>query len=232
MKRAWIIGLCVSGAVGISHASEFTPGSRTAAIFGGIGGVGTQYSYQPGTDEPASGGGGAYGAQFLYYVKGTPAIGLGFDLTSSMNGTRTDDDLLSGGYNTDQRVKSLVGLAIARLSYPRGFFRPYIFGGLGFHNSSQLLTATPQAGVTWPNSPASGTRVLIDEHKTGFSLGFGIGSDLFITDNFFFGPELRIAWLGGLDTDDNAAIQHAGFTVRDKNGLAQTNLLFRAGWKF
>src|SRR5947207_2614404 len=91
----------------VAHA-DFKTGSQTAAIFGGIGGSGSQYSYQPGTDRPVTGGGGALGGQVRDYVKG---------------------------------------------------------------------------------------------------------------------------WLAGLDTDDNAAIKNAGFTVRDKNGITQGNILFRVGVK-
>ena len=70
------------------------------------------------------------------------------------------------------------------------------------------------------------------QHIDQFVGGFGIGADLFVTENVFFGPELRMAWLAGLDTDDNAAINNAGFTERNKNGLAQGDILFRAGVKF
>jgi hypothetical protein len=231
MKRPCMMMALIAALGAVAHA-DFTPGSQTAAIFGGFGGSNTQYSYQPGTDRPVSGGGAAFGAQYLYYVRNSPAIAVGFDLASSMNGTRTDDDLLAGGYDTDARVKSTIGLFIAKLAYPRGLFRPYLFGGLGFHSSSQLLTATPHAGVTWPNAPANGTRVLVDEHTGGLSLGLGIGFDLFLTETLFAGMELRGSWLQGLDTDDNAAVRNAGYTARDTNGVTQGNIFFRTGVKF
>ena len=231
MKRLAMTIVMVS-ILGTWAQADFDKGSQTIAVFGGLSGSSAHYSYQPGTDRPVTGAGGAIGGQYVYYAKGSPAIGIGLDLNSSMNGTRTDDDLLAGGYNTDQRLKSVIGLAIVKLAYPHGLFRPYVFGGMGVHSSSQLLTATPQPGVTWPNPPLGGQRVLVDEHKTSFALGGGVGFDLFLTETFFLGTELRGTLLTGLDTDDNAAIRYSGYTARNNYGISQGNILLRAGVKF
>ncbi len=229
MKRLWLTAVALTLGQTIGHA-DFVRGSQTLAIFGGEGGSSTRYDYDPGTDRPVTGGGGAFGAQYLYYLKGSPAIAFGADLTSSANGNRRSDDLLAGE-ETTARLKSLVGLFIARLAFPRGPIRPYIFTGIGGHDSTQQLSAQPQAGNTWPGGGTE-SRVLVDEHKTSAAIGYGIGMDIFPTESFFLGLELRAVWLGGMDTDDTAALREAGFTEHSKDGITQGNIFVRAGVKF
>jgi opacity protein-like surface antigen len=230
MKKQLVVAFSVLWMASWAHA-EYKAGSQSVAVVGGLGWAGGEYQYQPGSDDPVSAGGGAIGGQYLYYFRGSPALGVGFDLTKSFNGTRSQDDVLTN-FDTDARVKSLVGMAILRLSYPHGFFRPFVFGGMGFHDSSQTFTATPRGATTWPNAPATGTRTLIDESKTSFAMGGGVGFDIFPRENFFIGTELRAVWLAGLDTDENEAIRNAGFSMRDKTDISQMNILMRAGVTF
>jgi opacity protein-like surface antigen len=213
----------------IGHA-DFVSGSQTIAVFGGESGSSTRYDFEPGSERRITGGGGSFGAQYLYYLKGTPAIAIGADLASSLNGNRRSGDMLAG-FESTARLKSFVGMMIARLAFPRGPWRPYIFAGIGGHNSSQQLSAQPQAGVTWPGGGTE-NRMLIDEHKSSVAIGYGIGMDVFATESFFLGMELRAIWLGGLDTDDTAALRAAGFTEHSKEGSTQGNIFFRAGVKF
>ena len=118
--------------------ADYVRGSQSMVIFGGQGGSASQYDYHPGNQKTITGGGGAFGAQYLYYVAGTPALAVGADITSSLNGNGHSDHLLDG-IDTTSRIKSLVGLVMARLAYPRGPYRPYIFAGVGAHDSSQQL---------------------------------------------------------------------------------------------
>jgi hypothetical protein len=213
--------------------ADLTKGSQTAAIFGGVGGSETQYDYEPGDRENVTSGGGAVGAQYLYYVTGNNifSIGVGGDVAHSFNSDNDTDEMLDGK-NASARLKSTVVLPIVRATFLQGVFRPYIFTGLGFHSSSQKLTATPQAGTTWSGGGTE-TRTLIDENATGLAVGGGIGVDIFPTESFFFGMELRGAWLNDLDTDDTLAIRNAGYTEdTDSNGISQGNLFFRVGMKF
>lgn len=229
MKRWFMVGLAVSGFAAIARA-DYAAGSQTVAVFGGFGGSSAQYDYKPGSMRPITGGGGAFGAQYLYYFKGSPAMAIGPDITSSFNGNRRSGDLLSG-YESTARVKSLVGLVLLKLAYPRGFWRPYLMGGLGAHHSTQQLSAMPQPGNAWPGGGTE-SRMLVDEHKTSLAVGYGIGLDLYPTDSFFFGLEFRGAELFSLDNDDNTALRSAGFTVDEKRGVNQGNIFLRVGVKF
>jgi len=225
----WVLAVSTVVAFSGSAHAEFTKGSQTIAVIGGFSGSGSTYDYEPGHSQPVTGGGGAFGAQYMYYLKDSPAIAIGADILSSPNGDRSDDDLLAG-YDTTQRLKSVAGLVVARLSFPRGFFRPFIFGGMGAHSSSQKLMARPRSG-SWPGG-GNEVRALIDEDATSFALGAGVGFDLFFTESLFLGSEIRGTWLAGLNTEDNAALRSAGFTSDSDDGITQGNILLRLGLKF
>jgi opacity protein-like surface antigen len=229
MKRLFLAAAAVT-LLGSLSLADFTRGSQTVAVFGGLGGSSSEYDYQPGNQRPVTGGGGAFGGQYLYYLNDSPALALGADISSSLNSNRRSGDLLSGNEST-ARTKSLVGMIIEKLAFPRGTWRPYIFAGVGVHNSTQQLSASPQPGNTWPGSGTE-SRMLVDQNKTSAALGYGIGTDIFPSDSFFFGLELRGTWLAGLDTDDNAALRAAGFNAHDAQNVTQGNLFLRAGVKF
>jgi opacity protein-like surface antigen len=229
MKR-FVLSMLAIMLLGTFSRADLSRGSQTATVFGGLGGSGSDYDYEPGQRRPVTGGGGAFGGQYLYYVSGIPALAVGGDLASSPNANRRSGDLLSG-YESTARLKSLIGLAMVRLSFPRGVCRPYIFGGVGAHNSDQQLSAQPQPGNTWPGGGTE-SRILVDEHKTSAALGYGIGLDIYPKESFFIGIELRGVWLLGLDNDDTPALRAAGFNVDQKEGLTQGNLFLRTGIKF
>src|SRR5687768_14150250 len=91
--------------------AEFSKGSQTLAVFGGYGGSATPYDFQPGSEENVTGGGGAFGGQYLYYFSQQPAMAVGFDLTSALNGPSKSDELLQG-FDSEGRIKSVVGMAV------------------------------------------------------------------------------------------------------------------------
>lgn len=229
MKRWTLMFMTIVTATACAHA-DLTRGSQTLAIFGGGGGSSSEYDYQPGHERPVTGGGGAFGGQYLYYVAGSPAIGIGADLSSSLNGDSNRHSLLTG-YDTTARLKSVIGMVVARLAFPRGTWRPYIFGGIGVHDSTQQLSAAPQAGVTWTGG-GTDRRIMVDEHTTSAAIGYGVGMDIYPTDRFFIGAELRGTWLAGMDTDDTAALRAQGIRVDEKSGISQGNVFLRLGVKF
>jgi opacity protein-like surface antigen len=229
-KYRFLLGLLWVLSAGSIARAELQPGNHTLALFGGVGTSNSEYDYFPGDEQPVSGGGAAFGGQYLYTISAHPAWSLGVDLNSSLNGDRKNDDLLTG-YDSTARLKSFVAMLVARLSFPRGTYRPYLFGGIGAHRSSQRLSARPETGNTWPGG-GSEDRMLIDERETSFALGYGIGLDVFITENVFFGPEMRGTWLAGLNTDDTAALRAANIHVDDETDIGQVNFFFRAGLKF
>jgi len=230
VKKQFVMACVASLVLGGKAHADFVRGSQSIVAFGGMSGSSSQYDYNPGHERVVTGGGASFGAQYLYYVSGTPAIAIGADLASSLNGNHRSDDTLAG-IETNARIKSLVGLIIARLAYPRGPYRPYIFAGVGAHNSSQELSGQPVPGYQWTGGGTE-NRTLIDEHQTSAAIGYGVGMDLFPEDRFFMGVEFRGTWLGGMDTGDNAALRAAGYTADHKEGIVQGNFLFRAGLKF
>jgi len=228
--KSWIMtSLVVVGSLSICRA-DFAKGSQSIALYGGFGSSSSEYDYHPGDKDSVSGAGGAFGGQYLYYVKGSPAIAIGADFLAAPNGTRHSDDPLCG-FNTDARVKSQVGLITARLAYPKGQLRPYIFSGIGAYTGSQQLSAQPVAGTTWADG-GTDRRIMLDDHRTGAAVGFGIGLDLFPTESFFIGTELRGTWLAGLRAKETQALRDAGFHADNEDGTVQSYVLMHLGWKF
>ena len=216
--------------IGSASWADFVRGSQTIAAYGGFGGSSTQYDFKPGDQRTVTGAGAAFGAQYLYYVKSSPAVAIGADLTQALNGNRQSDATLTG-YDTTAHLRSLVGLVMARLAYPRGEVRPYIFFGAGMHHSHQELSARPLSGNSWPGGGAE-SRTLIDERQTSAAIGYGVGLELFPPDAFFIGTEVRAVKLLGMNTDDNTALRAAGFAADETTTLTQGYVLMHVGWKF
>jgi opacity protein-like surface antigen len=229
MKRWVTIPAAVLAFISSSHA-DLVRGSQTVFVNGGFGYSSSQYDFNPGEHRDVTGSGPAFGSQYMYYLSSIPALAIGADLTYAYNGKRRSDDLLAG-YETTSRLKSLVGLVVAKLAFPRGELRPYVFAGLGAHHSSQQVSAQPQGLSQWAGG-GNESRILIDKQKTSAAIAYGIGLDLFPADSFFIGTELRGVWLAGLDTNDNAALRAAGFVADEKQPITQAYVLMHLGWKF
>jgi opacity protein-like surface antigen len=229
MKKTFWIVTAVSFAAATAHA-DFVKGSQTMAIFGGLGGSSDNYDFRGPDNEPITGGGAAWGAQYLYYLTSSPAIAIGGDLNVSYNGNLRTDDLIANADATT-RLKSTTELIMARLAYPRGRARPYIFTGLGAHESSLFVSAQPVPGTTWLDG-SSGSRMIIDEHETSLAIAYGIGIDFFLTESLFFGTELRGTGLAGTKPDITPSGQALGFSLKDRTGASEGNIFFRLGWKF
>ena len=210
-----------------AHA-DFARGSQTIAILGGAGGSSEQYDFRGPEDRPITGSGAAWGAQYLYYL--SPSIAIGADLNVSYNGSRRDDDQIAD-IDTTARSKAVTEMIIARLAYPRGRVRPYLFAGLGAHQSSFFLSGKPFPGTTWSNG-GTDSRMLIDEHDTSLALAGGIGLDVFLTESLFLGTELRSTTLGGTKPDISPAGQALGLTLKHRHGASEGNIFFKLGWKF
>lgn len=229
LKRFVLLSAVVS-LVAPKAWADFTARSQTVAIFGGATGSSTQYDYEPGSRRPVSGGGAGFGAQYLHYVSGAPAIAVGVDVSNYWNGDRRSHHTLDG-FDSTARVKSFVGMAIARLAFPRGLWRPYLFAGVGGHHSSQQLSAAPSTGRSWAGGGTE-SRMLVDRHKMSTAIGYGIGLDIFPSERFFFGTELRGVRLFGLNTDDTATLRAAGFHDDEREGVVQGAVFARLGFTF
>src|SRR5689334_22877695 len=106
-------------------------------IYGGGEGLGGHYN-QPGgnrVEQEYADGGGLIGGQFLYFMSDSPCWALGFDISHAGFDDHTSNQLLANRF-TASSADDTVGLIVARLSYPRGHFRPYVQGGLGGHHTN------------------------------------------------------------------------------------------------
>jgi len=140
------------------------------------------------------------------------------------------DDLLTG-VDTTARLKSFVGLVIARLAYPRGMYRPYIFAGLGGHHSSQQLSGKPLAGLTWLGG-GNESRMLVDARRTSAALGYGHRIGYFPHREHLLRGGTARCLADRAGTDDTVALRAAGFTAHSQDDTTQGNILFRIGTKF
>lgn len=209
--------------------TEIKRGNSLLTLQGGIGASGAQYDLHGPEEHPITATGGAWGAQYLYFIRDSPAIALGVDGIRSANATYRADDLIDG-FDSAHRLKSTVFLAVAKLAFPRGTFRPYVFGGVGMYDGSLQLAARPRSGRTWSDG-GSDTRILVDQDQAGPAIGYGIGMDLFATEQFFLGFELRNTWLGGLDRERTGAAVASGIGIFEKGSVSQGNILVRLGWR-
>lgn len=211
-------------------SADINAGDSFLVLQGGAGSTDSDFDLNGPEKRPVTAVGGAYGAQFVHFIKASPAIAVGVDGMGSLNSTYKADDLI-GGFNSEHRMKSAVFMAIAKLAYPKGMYRPYIFGGMGGHSSSLFLSAQPRSGSTWSGG-GTDNRVLVDEHKGGFAFGYGIGMDLHVNDNVFLGFELRGTFLGGLRRRRTDVATASGIVIDNERAVTQHNLLMRLGYRF
>ena len=229
MNKRMIVILLVMSAVSAQAATG--KGSLMVAAFGGAGFSSSKLDLgNTGGDDFIAKGGGASGAQVVYFFKDQPAIGFGIDGSYTHLRDRDTTDLVFGA-NAKSHLNSTVILAIAKLAYPTGHVRPYVFGGLGTHRSTVFTTAQPFAPYAWSDTSTSENRVLIDETRTSLAIGYGVGLDVFLTDEFFVGAEYRGIFLAHRDFDQTAGATSAGLRFED-NSLDVEALLLRIGVKF
>ncbi len=215
----------------VSVRAETGKGSSMLAVFGGAGFSSTQFDLgDTGGQERISDGGGTWGAQWVYFFRDHPVLGVGIDGSSN----RLDDhhtlDLVRGTDATSHQHSSII-MAIFKLAYPTGHIRPYFFGGLGGHRSTVFLSAQPYSSNTWADTGTTEPRILVDETKSSLALGYGLGFDIFFTDEVFLGLEYRGTFLGHKDFDETAQARSVGLRF-EKSGLDVQALLLRAGVKF
>jgi opacity protein-like surface antigen len=214
-----------------SLRAETGKGSNMLAIFGGGGYSTTDLDLgASGGRQLIANGGGTWGGQWIYFFRNNPALGIGIDGSSTRLDDRDTLDLVIGKDATSH-LHSTIIMAVVKLAYPTGHVRPYIFGGLGGHRSSVYLAAQPYSSNTWADTGTTERRVLVDETKSSLALGYGVGFDVFFTDEVFVGVEYRGTFLGHDDFDETPGAQSAGLRL-EKSGLDVQALLLRAGFKF
>ena len=211
--------------------AETGKGSFQVAAFGGLGFSSSKYDLGvTGGEEPVAKGGGAAGGQAIYFFRSQPALGIGIDGSYTHLNNRDTTDLVRGA-NATTHLNSTVIMVIGKLAYPTGHVRPYVFGGLGTHRTTAFVSAQPFAPFTWTDTGTSESRVLLDETKTSLAVGYGLGLDVFFTDEFFTGLEYRGTFLAHKDFDETAGARSDGLSFKDGSLNAQA-LLLKIGVKF
>ncbi len=215
--------------------ADYLPGSQTLNVQFGGGGSDNEFEWSDirpdGRDVEATDGGGALGGQYIYYVTAQPAIGLGIDISHNFLGDHSERGIFPN-LDSNSHFRPTTFLAMAKLAYPKGALRPYVFAGVGVHNTHFLLELTPN-GATWSDTGTAETRKIMDGSASAAAVAYGVGADWFpaARDHFFLGLELRGNYLASADYGVTAQGRAAGFT--NANGdLSYSNLFLRAGLKF
>lgn len=232
MNKYWILAVLTLAAPAFA---DYLPGSQTINVQFGGGGSDNEFEWSKvrsdGRDVDATDAGGALGGQYIYYVTGQPAIGLGLDISHNFLHDHAETGIFPN-LDSNSHFRPTTVLAVAKLAYPRGKFRPYVMAGVGVHNTHFLLELTPN-GAVWADTGTRETRKIIDGSASAAAVAWGVGADWFPTakDNFFLGLELRGNYLASANYGVTAQGRAAGFTEASDD-LSFSNLFLRTGWKF
>jgi opacity protein-like surface antigen len=235
MKKILCAGFLMLMGAGIAFG-ELKAGSQTLSIQAGGGSSSNEYNWQ-GTgaatnvsNQKATDPGGAVGGQYIYYLSSKPTFGIGADINYTFLQGRETGEVLQD-FSTGTRFRPLTVLSIAKLTFGPGRLHPYLFGGLGFHQTSFLLQLTPKPGQVWSDTGTSETRRTVDGTGTGFAAAVGFGLDMFVSPNVFVGAEVRGTHLGTANYGHTAAGTALGMGDL-KGSINLTNYLVRIGTKF
>jgi opacity protein-like surface antigen len=210
-KWIWILLVMMNAAV---VRADMNAGAQTLSLYGG----GAQGYYEhDGAYYSYGKQGGSVGGQYMYYFTDAPMFGIGVDVMS----TRTQNhgtgfiatrDIDFAHINADWRTTTYE--LLGKLMFPRGHWRPYIFGGLGGYtnHSSEELTPTDP----WSDTQTTEKRFR-NSNNNGVALSYGVGLDWYLCEAFFLGAEYRYNYaLGHIDPDGSGhewdtALLRAGF---------------------
>jgi len=191
--------------------ADYAKGTTMFQIYGGGAGLGGHYN-QPGMnrdEQDLADGGGLIGGQFLYFFHDNPCLAAGFDISHASFDDFNSSQLLANRLTTSS-ADNTTGVAILRLSYPKGRFRPYIQGGIGAHHTSLSLTGIPINGSTWSDTGTTESRQLLNDGHIGPAFEGAVGMHIYFTERFFVGAELKILALPGKAFTPTAAGANEG----------------------
>jgi hypothetical protein len=186
--------------------ADYTKGTAMFQIYGGGAGLNGHYDRAGVSrdEEDYADGGSLIGGQFLYFFHDSPCLAAGFDISHADFAKHDSTQLLTNRL-TRSSASDTTGLAILRLSYPSGHFRPYVQGGVGAHSTSLTLQAIPINATTWRDAATTETRNLYDDGHVGPAMEGAVGIHIFFTERFFVGVELKVLSLIGKDFIPTAA---------------------------
>ncbi len=228
-KRFCVYGVLVWTGLTSAYA-DYAKGTTMFQIYGGGAALGGRYR-QPGVvddDQEMADGGGVIGGQFLYFT--SESLAVGFDISHADFDDHESSHLLTNRF-TKSSADNTTGLAIVRLSYPKGHVRPYIEGGLGVHHTGLNLEGTPINGTTWSDTGTTENRTLLDDGQIGLALEGAVGTHIFFTERVFVGIELKILALAGKEFEPTSAGVHEGL-LSPRRGTSEAVLGLMLGLGF
>ncbi len=215
--RFWIL-ICLLSVGGWARA-DYSRGNQSLSIGLGPAGYSKPMDVNNGESRLEDCGGVVF-LQYLYFLKGEPSIGLGLELAGSGFEEDGDSSLVPGG-KSEAKSQAAMTQLVAKLSYPKGRWRPYVIGGIG--SARTTLNADIQT--------ASGEQATFDSGKYGFASNAGVGLDIFLGKRFFFGPELRYYLLSRRLHEPTDYGRSIGVkAVRDPGSIS--TVMLRIGWIF
>jgi len=182
--------------------------ANTYGVDGGIFIPRTKLTVQ-GTDTIA-GTGYEFGALALHRVAQAPFLEFGAGLEDVSGGAHQSSALITN-FQTTTRFRSLMGMALARVSTDAGRLRLRLLGGVGFASTNFSLGAQPNAGFVWADTFTSESRSLVNTTQTSAMLMLRPEVDARFTDNVGLGASLSYIVIASANYDPTSAGQAAGF---------------------
>lgn len=127
-----------------------------------------------------------FGAQYLYNLRPSFALGLDFDYNATQ--ARAYDVI---SYRYDSRPRDLKLLAVGKYSWlPEYRLRPFALAGAGFGRFWFKQTQGTAPGQVRPDGSTT-TETLMNNSSTGFAWAFGAGADADLTERLVLTLDLR-----------------------------------------
>lgn len=150
------------------------------------------------------------GGQVLYTLSPRWRAGVDFSITpefsaESTQWVRNTTTFFNEDFLSIQPVMQYVFI-------PEGKYRPYGLVGVGLYRSRLKLTSKPLSGLTWGDTSTIETRTLIDDHGINFTSLVGVGLDIFVTKDIFWGVECRWQYVGPANYEATATGRSLGLT--------------------
>lgn len=177
-----------------------------------------------GVSETNGAAGARFGAQYLYHLR--PSFAVGLEVSNGIRSTKESSALVTNGI-TRIKGSSILGLAVGRWTFfDESKLRAFLLGGIGVHRSTMKIETAPQAGFAWSDTGTRESRPIIDGSATGFGGALRLGAEYDVSDPFFAGMDLGWEYMGSSKykatssarligaSDTSGSISHVSFLAR------------------
>jgi opacity protein-like surface antigen len=234
MRKLFTLGIgCLLWNIRTAFAQpQGMAGATSFQLYGGGAALSGHYD-RPGVDSDErkyADAGGLIGGEFLYYVRDSPTLAFGVDI-SHAGFDDHDSTLLLPHVVTASSAQDTAGLAVARLAFPIGRVRPYVQAGVGLHQTSLTLKGVPFNGFGWTDTNTSEERRIYDDGHVGPALSGAVGLHVYLTEQFFIGAEYRFIALIGKDFEPTAEGRREGLAATD-GSVSESGIGFMLGFGF